>query len=168
MTYHKLNLGCGVNGEAVYPSYLNVELTPGKGVDLVADIRWLTFKPGCIDEILLQDVFEHFTLQEATELLPEFYRWLKTGGVICISVPNIKQLAYILFSSDNHEALKWIYGADGSRGHVEPSFHHWIYSRQSLTKMLNDVGFRVLKCWTDCFDFRLCMIAQKIGEKQNG
>ena len=161
MTYHKLNLGCGVNGEKVYPGYLNVDLERGKGVNLVADIRCLMFKPDCIDEILLEDVFEHFSYSEATGLLQKFHSWLKQWGVLSLTVPNIRVLARNLSRRDCYESMKWIYGADGSRGHREPLFHHWGYSETSLCELLAVSGFGVVKCWTDCNGFRLCVVAQK-------
>lgn len=148
----------------MYPDYLNVDKRVGVGVDLVADIRSLEFIPDCIDEVLLQDVLEHLSLIEARELLHKLHRWMKAGGVVSISTPNMRVLARNLCSSDCHESLKWIFGADGSSGHVEPLFHHWGYSRYSLSTLLEGSGFGVLECFTDCFGFRLCVIAQKNGE----
>ena len=159
MTYpSKLNLGCGTRP---LDDHYNVDLEPGEGVDLVADIRTLTLPDESFEEILLQDVIEHFTFLEAKDVLCKCFGWLEDGGGIYITTQNLRVLAYNLSMKDCHESLMWIYGADGSLSGKESLFHRWAYSSESLTALLEEIGYVVHRVYFDCKGFRLCVTAKK-------
>jgi SAM-dependent methyltransferase len=89
------------------------------------------------DLIYMSQVLEH--VLEPRLYLQAIHRLLKPGGTVYLSVPNEHSI-YFRFAS----ALKrW---RDGSTYHLAPvytPYHIYGYSRRSLTRLLNQEGFRV-------------------------
>lgn len=80
----KLNLGCG---KKIKNGYVNLDLYPLPGVDVVADIsKKLPFENDAFDEVLTEHVFEH--MAEIDPLLAELHRITKKDGVIRVFVPH--------------------------------------------------------------------------------
>lgn len=80
----KLNLGCGND---IRQGWVNLDLYPISGVDVVHDINQLPlpFEEKTFDYILCQDILEHI---EYAPLLAELHRILKKGGILEIRVPH--------------------------------------------------------------------------------
>lgn len=77
----KINLGCGSLPE---PGFVNVDMWPQPGVDLVHDLdvfRW-PFKDGEAEEIRAFDVYEH--VDHPLEFMGECHRILEPGGILYI------------------------------------------------------------------------------------
>ena len=84
----KLNLGCGYNK---VPGFVNVDSNPLCEPDLIADLEsTLPWEDNSVDEILLNHVLEHLGQDTKTylKMWQEFYRVLKDGAQILISVPH--------------------------------------------------------------------------------
>ncbi|MFA6383721.1 MAG: methyltransferase domain-containing protein [Parcubacteria group bacterium] len=80
----RLNLGCG---RKIKDGYVNLDLYPLPGVDVVADIeKELPFENDTFDEILTEHVLEH--MHDLDPLLRELHRITKRGGLIKIFVPH--------------------------------------------------------------------------------
>lgn len=80
----RLNLGCGKD---IKKGYINLDLHPVEGVDVVADIeKKLPFEDDMFDEVFSAHVFEH--VADLTGLLSELHRITKKDGVIKIFVPH--------------------------------------------------------------------------------
>lgn len=80
----RLNLGCGKD---IKKGYVNLDLYPLPGVDIVADIEQkLPFDVNEFDEVFTAHVFEHMT--DLNALLSELHRITKKDGVIKIFVPH--------------------------------------------------------------------------------
>jgi SAM-dependent methyltransferase len=81
----KLNLGAG---DERPDGYLNVDILPGDGVDIVADLNatpW-AFDTESVDNIRAFHVFEHLVDKAVT--LNECWRILRPGGVVEFEVPT--------------------------------------------------------------------------------
>jgi SAM-dependent methyltransferase len=80
----RLNLGCGTD---VRKGWINLDIAPLEGVDVVHDINTLPlpFAAEEFDYILCKDILEHF---EYVPLLRELHRILRKGGVLEICVPH--------------------------------------------------------------------------------
>jgi predicted SAM-dependent methyltransferase len=80
----KLNLGCGYN---IKPGYINVDLRPSKGVDVVLDLNdcKLPFENNSIDEIYMAHILEHII--DRYKFIQECYRVLKPKGILLIKLP---------------------------------------------------------------------------------
>ena len=115
-----LDIGCGM-GSFVY--YLHqLEYLDTSGIDVsaeqitmglqlgiskieVADIREFLLKSNQFDCIIARDVIEHFTRQEAVDLLTLVAQKLKPGGRFIMQVPNGQGLFYtsIFYGDYTHE-----------------------------------------------------------------
>ena len=87
-----LNLGAG---EKRYPGATNVDITPGKRIDIVTDLSktpWI-WKDNSIDGIYMSHVLEHFN--NAHDILKECYRVLKVGGFLKLKVPHASSIGGI-------------------------------------------------------------------------
>ncbi len=82
---NKLNLGCG---KKIYNDFINVDIIPNKGVDVLWDLNVspLPFTDSSFDYILMDNVFEH--IQNRVQLLKEIERIGKDGAIIEIIIPH--------------------------------------------------------------------------------
>lgn len=86
----KVNIGCGTD---VRDDYINVDHRAIEGVDVVADVLDLPFKPGSLKEIFASHVAEHFIQKDLAKVLQYWYGLLDKGGAIRLIVPNIEDMA---------------------------------------------------------------------------
>lgn len=84
----KLNLGCGWD---IRDGYVNLDISPLDGVDVVWDITKLPlpFKDEEFEEILCADILEHVQYEP---VLKDLHRILKKGGSIKLTVPHFTSL----------------------------------------------------------------------------
>lgn len=79
----RLNIGCGRD---IKPGWLNCDLFPGEGVDLVFNAsKSLPLKDESVSEIYMSHVLEHILNWE--DLVYECSRLLKIGGNLILRVP---------------------------------------------------------------------------------
>lgn len=80
----KLNIGCGHD---VKQGWVNLDISPIEGVDVVHDLSDLPlpFEDNTFDYILCMDVLEHL---EYIPVLKDLHRILKPSGTIKIQVPH--------------------------------------------------------------------------------
>lgn len=80
----KLNLGCGTDVKA---GWVNLDLFPLKGVDVVHDLKnfpW-PFKDDSVEEIIMVHIIEH--LPDTVKVMEEVWRIMKDGGLLNITLP---------------------------------------------------------------------------------
>ena len=85
----KLNLGCGIH---TLDSYINIDGEDYPGVDSHMDLRKLPYKEESVDEVYSKDVLEHFGWREWRDVLTEWVRVIRPGGVIKLRFPDIDML----------------------------------------------------------------------------
>lgn len=86
-----LNVGCGARPRASDSSltWVNMDHAAHPGVDVVRDIRrGFPFADGEFDEVLLDNVLEHFASEDVIFLLNEIHRVAKPGASVTIIVPH--------------------------------------------------------------------------------
>lgn len=89
------------------------------------------------DLVYMSQVLEH--VLEPRQYLKAIHRLLKPGGAVYLSVPNEHSIYFRLASL----VKRW---RDGSTYHLAPvytPYHIYGYSRRSLTRLLEQEGFRV-------------------------
>lgn len=90
LTPIKLNLGCGLDKR---PGFINLDVVEDVEPDVLHDLSEpLPFKNATVDEVLAQDILEHFTFEEVDKVLAEISRVLRIGGKLTIRVPNVEQI----------------------------------------------------------------------------
>jgi SAM-dependent methyltransferase len=86
----RLNLGCGDDRRE---DYANVDLREDVA-DVVCDVRKLEhWGDATVDEIVAEDLLEHFPATETNAILEEWARVLRPGGTLTVKVPNLYLLA---------------------------------------------------------------------------
>ena len=108
-----------------------------------------------MDEIVAQDILEHFPRARTQAILQEWRRVLRTGGRLHIRVPNMEVLARFLIdpsytpqwrghleSEDN--IIENIYGGHrwGKDGRWDA--HHWGWTKATMHRDLTLARFKVL------------------------
>lgn len=134
-----LNLGSGQRRFESVPQceWINVDCVsrPGQVPDIIADARdGLPFEEGYFDYVVLQHVIEHFGCGEATFLIDESHRILKSEGSLIVTCPDIWKLADRWVNGgdppiDDYIFLVNVYGAyQGEEG----DRHLWNYTQERL------------------------------------
>jgi len=103
------------------------------------------FRDDTVDLLYASHCLEHISYLHTREVLVEWYRVLKPGGVLRISVPDLDRLIEIYTASgcDIRPVIGLLYG-----GHDHPyNIHMSIFNRASLEGLLNDVGFQQCRVW---------------------
>lgn len=134
-----LNLGCG---RKYMKGWVNVDLEQrgDTRVDVQADIRELPFDDDYADTILANHVIEHFYRWEVEDILKDWFRALKPGGVIILECPDLMKCLENFRTSDN--AYMHIYGLYGDQQYKDPLMQHkWAYCGRELQEILEGVGF---------------------------
>jgi len=101
--------------------HYGLSIVPGTVFDM-------KLQPESFDVVSLWDVLEHTPDPKST--LKECYRVLKTGGILVVNFPDIHSLVARLMGR------RWVFLL---------SVHLYYFTSQTLSKMLNDLGFRVIK-----------------------
>src|SRR6478672_3176660 len=93
----KLNLGCGPH---IADGYVNVDIVPLPGVDLVADLDepW-PWPDGSVAEILASHLFEH--VDKPLLFMAEAWRVLADDGILDIRVPYYRHI--FAFTDPTHK-----------------------------------------------------------------
>ena len=136
-----LNVGCGNRTYEEYPTgykctnYDIRETLPN--VDIVGDVTDLSkFEDETFDYILASDILEHFPVAKTLEILIEWARVLKKGGLIEFRVPNLAVIC-ANYTPGKAQHTSWLlYG-----GQTYPeNFHYVGFDRQFLSDFCSQVG----------------------------
>lgn len=140
-----LNLGCGERTFKEYPEGYKCINVDGRdtlpNVDVVCDVTNLIFGFNYCDYILASDILEHFPIAKTKDLLKEWGRVLKTGGVLEIRCPNLKRICeFYVFGHHTAKFTSWLlYG-----GQDYPfNFHYVAFDGEWLTEILKECGFEI-------------------------
>lgn len=141
----KLNLG---SGDKFFEGYLNVDLDKNAPqVDVVADISQpLPFTNESIDAIMSSHSLEHISYTIIPDVLKDWHRVLKEGGVIDIKVPDgrFAMEAYIRgtwridYGFAERNILPMLYGNHGDIYQL----HKALFTYESLWVLMSKIGFK--------------------------
>ncbi|WP_278347789.1 class I SAM-dependent methyltransferase [Helicobacter pullorum] len=142
----QLNLGCWHRN---IPGFINVDLCDMPHIHYKTSIDKLDmFKDESVDLIYSSHSFEYFDRFKAADVLKEWRRVLKKGGILRIAVPDFDKLIQVYKKSDDlSKILGPLYGRmeiDTANG-KEYLYHKTVYNFQSLSKLLTDNGFDNVK-----------------------
>jgi len=137
-----LHLGCG---QRYIPGFIHVDLADFPHIDHRHDVRTLPmFKDNSADLAYASHVLEYFDRTEAREVLSEWMRVLKPGGILRLAVPDFQALAQVY---QQYQRLDLIIGPLFGRIVIELSgmklmaYHKTVYDFPSLKTMLEETGF---------------------------
>lgn len=156
-----LHLGCGsIN----HKQFINIDGYPFPHVHYVQSIDKLPqFENNCVDLIYASHCLEHFSYGQTKTVLEEWYRVLKRGAVLRLSVPDFDKLVeiYKIYNHDPDVILPQLMGGQNNKY----NFHFTALNRVNLSRLLKSVGFTDIQEWepgsTDLMTFNDFSIYKK-------
>jgi len=140
-----LEIGCG--NKKVFSESIGLDVRPVEGVDVVADAHELPFDDEYFDHVYSSHVIEHFSHQDVKDVLEEWVRVLKKGGIFEIRCPDLRARAFIFAFMPSKGNIKNIYGAQD----YPENFHQCGFSSNLLKELLSEVGIGKIKRINDGF-----------------
>lgn len=135
----KLNLGCG---NKKFDGYLNVDIREEVHPDLVCDVsRMGGIKDNSVDEILADDVLEHFAVKEVSNVLKEWHRVLKPNGQLYFKTPDLERYSKAVLEGNIpvKDIITFLFGGQD----YPENFHKCIFTKETIKEILNSCGFVV-------------------------
>jgi predicted SAM-dependent methyltransferase len=132
----KLHLGCG---KKYIEGYVHIDTIPYDHIDHVASIESLPFiEDNSADIIYACHVLEHFKRKQTLSVLKEWYRVIKPGGVLRVSVPDFESICDVYQKNKN---LNQVIGPLFGNQNYLYNIHYNIFDFNSLTQVLKEAGF---------------------------
>ena len=136
-----LNVGCGERTFKEYPEgykCINIDERDLSNVDKVMDVRRLEFPDEHFDYILASDIIEHFPISETKNILKEWKRVLKIGGIIEFRMPNFKEICRRYIDGEHDAKLtSWLlFGGQEYPG----NFHYVGFDREWFSSICATCG----------------------------
>ena len=144
----KLNLGCG---DRKLHGFVNVDARDDLNPDVVWDVTRIHEKFYEVDLIYACHVLEHFPTQPFEyqsrtwkDVLESWHTALKEGGILRLSVPDIKAACeYYILTNDFEAVRAFFYG--GQKYDFDFHYHGW--SQDTLEKALLEIGFKEVRLY---------------------
>lgn len=140
----KLHLGCGPR---YIPGFVHVDAQAAPHVDIVGPVERLPMGDNSVSLIYASHVLEHFGRLEYKAVLKEWFRVLKPGGILRLSVPDFAACAAIYYESGLADGLSGLVGLIVGGQRNEHDFHKMIFDEDFLRRELLDTGFREVRRW---------------------
>lgn len=141
----KLHVGCG---RKHIPGMIHVDIEDYPHVDMRCDVRNLNFaKDNTINLIYACHVLEHFGRYEYKNVLREWYRVLKPGGLLRLAVPDFQSCCKLYYENGLEDGLSGLIGLISGGQRNPHDYHKMIFDEQLLARELRDVGFREIARW---------------------
>ena len=158
----KLHLGCGTKK---LPGWVNIDSVKEVNPDLVADLtKPLPYPDLSVEEILAEDLLEHFDKYMRFVVFGEWARVLKVGGTITIQVPNFKKTLFKYFKFGYDNFVDNLFGENLWQSKIYLGHfgnHKWGYSEKTLTDFIGLFGIYPVKLETIGLNIRLTAKKEK-------
>lgn len=134
----KINIGCGPKD--IKTDWLNVDIQPFAGVDIVMDVTqaW-TFKNA--DFIFAEHFLEHLTLEQGIQFLYNAGQSLKKGGWIRLSTPNLEWVLKSHYNFDHKQPDEKFKDTCAINRAFYGWGHRFLYNSYFLETLLNKLGY---------------------------
>jgi len=138
-----LHLGCGLVN---HPKFINIDAMRAPHIHYIRNIEDLSlFKDNSVDLIYASHCLEHFSHLRISQVLAEWYRTLKPGGILRLSVPDFDLLINIY--KENHNDIDTILHPLMGVQLSKYRFHKTVFTKNSLTSLLHTTGFTEVREW---------------------
>ena len=137
----RINVGAG---HVTRDDYLNVDSRELPGIDIVADVRQLPFQSQQLKELYSAHLLEHFPVEELRRVvLPRWVSLLEDGGKLVAVVPDVETMVSERAAGriPFDDFVEVMYGGQEYAG----DFHFSGFSKETLTRLLEDVGLEDVK-----------------------
>jgi predicted SAM-dependent methyltransferase len=140
-----IHLGCGEQDD---PRYINVDGVAFPHVNFVSRVEKLPMFPDeYADLVYACHVLEHISHQKIPEVLREWQRVLKKGGVLRLSVPDFDKVI-AMYETEGRSVPRTLPPLMGTHENGEFDFHRAIFNKEYLSTLLKEAGFRETREWS--------------------
>lgn len=157
----KLHLGCGTKK---LEGWVNIDSVEACGPDLLHDISEpLPYDDMSIDEVLAEDLLEHFDKYLRFVVFYEWMRVLKVGGTVTLQVPNFKKILFKYFKFGYDNFVDFLFGENmwESKTYIgHYGNHKWGYSQKTLPAFVKHFGVELVNIETKGLNIHF------VGEKK--
>ena len=129
-------LGCG---DFPMEGAINVDIRDLSGVDVVSDVRKLSFKKGELDGIASRNLIEHFGRHEVGAMVKEWARCLKKGGFLQTETVDMGRTMDIWREIPEENLIDCMYGAET----YDENFHKCLMTQDILVRLYEEAGLEV-------------------------
>ncbi|MFI7633002.1 class I SAM-dependent methyltransferase [Nonomuraea sp. NPDC049400] len=145
MSALELHLGCGPRH---IPGFLHIDAIAYPHVDRVGPVEDLScFDTGSVDSIYASHVLEHFGRHDYLDVLAEWFRVLRPGGILRIGVPDFQAIAEEYVFGRLTNGLRDLVGLCVGGQHDRHDYHKMIFDEDTLEEALAHVGFSAVRRW---------------------
>jgi predicted SAM-dependent methyltransferase len=145
MEWLGVHVGCG---SKYIPGLVHVDVIAASHVDVVATVDKMPyFDSGSVDFLYASHVLEHFGRHEYEAVLAEWFRVLKPGGVLRLSVPNFAACVSWYAETGQLSGPNGILGLICGGQKNEYDFHKMVFDERLLRHALYAVGFTKCRAW---------------------
>lgn len=136
-----LHLGCGC---VLLPGFINLDIRDEEGIDKVSLVYPIDYDNDTFDLVYASHVLEHFPRKQTLNILQEWARILKKGGILRISVPNIEELVKIYQQEkDLDQIIGPLYGKQDYRY----NYHYTVFDYKILKGLMEKAGLASVHYW---------------------
>ena len=136
-----LHLGAG---ETIIPEFINLDIREKNDIDKISLVYPLDFDNDIFDLVYSSHVLEHFSRRQIRNVLQEWTRVLKPGGILRLSVPSIENLIKIyLKCKDLGQIIGPLYGGQD----YKYNFHYTVFDIDTLVSLMESVGLDAIHTW---------------------
>lgn len=145
MSGFKLHLGCG---KRYLAGYTHVDLADFPHIDVRTRVDKLPFDNESAEIVYASHVLEYFDRVEVVDVLKEWSRVLKPGGIIRLAVPDFEGLLQVYNRyHDLNKIIGPLYGRWPVPGTDMTVYHKTVYDYESLRTVLMQAGFKDVRYW---------------------
>lgn len=135
----KLHIGCG---DKYIPGFIHVDVRKLSNVDYVTPADKLSmFADESVTLIYSCHMLEHLQRNMVDNVLKEWYRVLKAGGILRLAVPDFEKITQVYLKTKN---LKSLLGLLIGRQDYPENIHYGVYDFDYLSEILREVGFKYI------------------------
>lgn len=142
----KLHLGCA---KRYIPGFTHIDIDKFPHIDYVHDIKTLPMiKNSSVELIYFCHGIEYFDRFEIKDVLKEWKRTLKKGGVLRLAVPDFEMLVKVYRKYKNLDKIigplygRWEVNIKSKKSTI---YHKTVYDFKSIKQVLMDAGFKNIK-----------------------
>jgi predicted SAM-dependent methyltransferase len=141
----KIHLGCGAR---YIPGFYHIDIQNYPHIDRVQNVDNLHFlNSNSVELIYASHVLEHYGRFAVNKVLCEWYRVLKPGGILRLSVPDFAVNAKLYVDDVFPDGVSNIIGAVNGGQKNAYDFHNVIFDERDLTDRLKLAGFSDVRKW---------------------